>query len=228
MSRGKKYEAIADKVDRNTAYEPSEAAKLIKEISYTKFDGSVEASIKVGYKSLQNVRGIVKLPHGTGKTVRVLVIAREDKHAEAKAAGAEFVGAQDMIEKIQKENWTGFDACVATPEMMKDVGKLGPILGRKGLMPKPKAGTVTNAVGEAVKLLKSGQLEYRPDKTGVIHLGIGKISFSPEQIEENLRAVFTAVTRDRPSDAKGEYIRSFFISPTMGPGIRLNLRSLAV
>jgi len=226
MKRGKKYKAVVEKVDPTRQYEPAEAAALMKELSISKFDGTVEASIKVGYKSLQNVRGIVRLPHGTGKEVRVLVFAKEDKQAEAKAAGADFVGGIDLVEKILKENWTEFDACVATPDLMKDVGKLGAILGRKGLMPKPKAGTVTTDVGTAVKNLKSGQMEYRPDKTGVIHLRIGRVSFTPDKIEENMRAVFTAITRDRPSDAKGEYVRSFYVSPTMGPSARVSIRSM--
>ncbi len=226
MKRGKKWLYMIDKVDRLRSYEPDEAADLVKQISYSKFDGSVEASIKINYKSLQNVRGIVNLPNGNGKQVRVLVIAKEDKHAAAKEAGADFVGAQDMIDKIQNEKWTDFDACVATPDMMKEVGKLGPILGRKGLMPKPKAGTVTNDVGAAVKNLKSGQMEYRPDKSGVIHLGIAKVSFDAGKISENMKAVFQALLRDKPSDAKGEYVKSFYVSPTMGPGIRVNVRSL--
>jgi large subunit ribosomal protein L1 len=225
MSHGKKYLAALEKVDITKLYEPKEASALVKTVSTSKFDGSVEVSVKVNYKSLQNVRGILKLPHGTGKTVRVLVIAKEDKHAEAKAAGAEFVGGADMIEKIQKENWTDFDACVATPDMMKDVGKLGAILGRKGLMPKPKAGTVTTDIAGAIKSLKSGQVEYKTDKTGVVHLGIGRVSFTPEQIEENLRALMTAMLRDKPSDAKGEYIKSLYLCPTMGPAVRINART---
>ncbi|MBX7056471.1 MAG: 50S ribosomal protein L1 [Leptospirales bacterium] len=227
MKRGKKWRAVAEKVEAERAYLPSEAVELIKEVSYTKFEGTVEASIKVGYKSLQNVRGIVRLPHGTGKTVRVLVFCREDKAAEAKEAGADFVGGAELVEKIQKEEWTDFDACVATPDMMKDVGRLGPILGRKGLMPKPKAGTVTTDVATAVKNLKGGQLEYKPDKTGVIHLRVGTVGFEPAKLEENIRTLFQSVMRDKPSDAKGEYIRSFYIAPTMGPGIKLNTRSLA-
>jgi large subunit ribosomal protein L1 len=168
----------------------------------------------------------LKLPHGTGKAVRVLVIAKEDKHAEAKEAGADFVGAQDMIDKIQSEKWTDFDACVATPDMMKDLGKLGPILGRKGLMPKPKAGTVTEDVAAAVKNLKGGQLEYKADKSGVVHLPVGKVSFSPDQLQENIKTVYQSIMRDKPSDAKGEYVRSFFLAPTMGPGVRINTRTL--
>jgi large subunit ribosomal protein L1 len=227
MKRGKKWREMIEKVDRTRSYDPEEAANLVREISYTKFDGTVEVSIKIGYKSIQNVRGIVSLPHGTGKQVRVLVLAKEDKHAEAKEAGADFVGAQDLIEKIQTEKWTDFDACVATPDMMKDVGKLGPILGRKGLMPKPKAGTVTTDVAGAVKNLKAGQQEYRPDKSGVIHLGIGKVSFNEANLVENMKALYQAILRDKPADAKGEFVKSFFISPTMGPGIKVNIRALA-
>lgn len=226
MNRGKKYKEAIQKVDRTKTYEPTEALNLLKDVSYTSFDGSVEASIKMNYKALQNVRGVIQLPHGTGKTIRVLVIAGADKHAEAQEAGAEFVGAEDMIEKIQKESWTDFDACIATPDMMKEVGKLGPILGRKGLMPKPKAGTVTNDIAAAVKSVKAGQIEYRPDKTGVVHMGIGKVSFDATKLQENLKAVYQAILRDKPSDAKGEYIKSFYLSPTMGPGIRVNYRSL--
>ncbi|HBS06666.1 MAG TPA: 50S ribosomal protein L1 [Leptospiraceae bacterium] len=226
MFRGKQWKSAAEKVDRSQAQDLGSAINLLKEVSYTKFDGTVEAAIKVGYKSLQNVRGTLKLPHGTGKAVRVLVIAKEDKHAEAKEAGADFVGAQDMIDKIQSEKWTDFDACVATPDMMKDLGKLGPILGRKGLMPKPKAGTVTEDVAAAVKNLKGGQLEYKADKSGVVHLPVGKVSFSPDQLQENIKTVYQSIMRDKPSDAKGEYVRSFFLAPTMGPGVRINTRTL--
>jgi len=226
MKRGKKWKEQIEKVDRIKHYDSKEASSLVKDVSYTKFDGSVEVSVKLGYKSYQNVRGVVRLPHGTGKEVRVLVFAKEDRHAEAKEAGADFVGAQDLVEKIQKENWTDFDACVATPDMMKDVGRLGPVLGRKGLMPKPKAGTVTNDIAAAIKNLKSGQLEYKPDKTGVIHLGVGLVSFDVAKIEENVKAVYQAILRDKPADAKGEYVKSLYVSPTMGPGIRVNVRSL--
>lgn len=170
---------------------------------------------------------MVRLPHGTGKQIRVLVFCKEDKAQEARDAGAEFVGGLELVEKIQKENWTDFDACVSTPDMMKDVGRLGPVLGRKGLMPKPRAGTVTNDVGRAVRDVKSGQIEYRPDKTGVVHLGIGKISFDPAQLQDNIKAVYQTIMRDRPADAKGEYLKSFYVSPTMGPGININHRSMA-
>ncbi len=226
MFRGKQWKSAAEKVDRAQGQDLGSAINLLKEVSYTKFDGTVEAAIKIGYKSLQNVRGTLKLPHGTGKAVRVLVIAKEDKHGEAKEAGADFVGAQDMIDKIQSEKWTDFDACVATPDMMKDLGKLGPILGRKGLMPKPKAGTVTEDVAAAVKNLKSGQMEYKADKSGVVHLPVGKVSFSPDQLQENIKTVYQSIMRDKPSDAKGEYVRSFFLAPTMGPGVRINTRTL--
>ncbi|MBE7439510.1 MAG: 50S ribosomal protein L1 [Spirochaetales bacterium] len=227
MNRGKKWRAVAEKVNRLKAYEPEEAVQLLKEVSYSKFDGTVDASIKLGYKSFQNVRGVVRLPHGTGKQIRVLVFCKEDKAQEARDAGAEFVGGLELVEKIQKENWTDFDACVSTPDMMKDVGRLGPVLGRKGLMPKPRAGTVTNDVGRAVRDVKSGQIEYRPDKTGVVHLGIGKISFDVTQLQDNIKAVYQTIMRDRPADAKGEYLKSFYVSPTMGPGIKLNHRSMA-
>ena len=226
-SHGKKWRNAAKDLNREKIYAPEEALSLLKESSYSKFDGSVDVSVKIGYKSLQNVRGAVQLPHGAGKAVRVLVLAREDKHAEAKKEGADYVGSAELIKKIQDEGWTDFDACVATPDMMKEVGKLGPILGRKGLMPKPKAGTVTNEVGQAVKNLKSGLSEYRSDKTGVVHLSVGRVSFDVQKVKENIDALYRSILRDKPSDAKGEYIKSFFISATMGPGIRLNHRLLA-
>ncbi len=227
MKRGKKWKEAIKKVDRTKAYEIEDAAGLIAKVSFSKFTGTVEAAVKIGYKSFQNVRGVLNLPHGTGKTVRVVVIAREDKHAEAKEAGADYVGGTEMVEKIQKENWTDFDACIATPDMMREVGKLGPILGRKGLMPKPRAGTVTNDIARAVKDVKGGQVEYRPDKSGVIHLGIGRVNFTPAQLVDNLKSFYQGLMKDKPSDAKGEYIRSFYIAPTMGPGIKVNPRSLA-
>jgi large subunit ribosomal protein L1 len=226
VKRGKKWKAAAEKVDQLRAYEPEEAVALAKETNYSKFDATLDAAIKIGYKSYQNVRGVVKLPHGTGKQIRVLVFCKEDKVQEAKDAGADFVGGAELVEKIQKENWTDFDACVSTPDMMKDVGRLGPVLGRKGLMPKPRAGTVTNDVAKAVREVKAGQLEYRPDKGGVIHLGIGKISFEPQKLADNIKAVYQTIMRDKPADAKGEYLKSFHISPTMGPGIKINHRSL--
>lgn len=226
MFRGKKWKEVADKVDRAKAYDLGDAVGMLKDLSYTKFDGTVGVAVKIGYKSLQNVRGVIRLPNGTGKTIRVLVLCKEDRHQEAKDAGADFVGAGDLIEKIQKEKWTDFEACVATPDMMKDVGKLGPILGRKGLMPKPKAGTVTEDIATAVKNLKGGQVEYKADKSGVVHVPVGKVSFEPKMLQENIATVYQSILRDKPSDAKGEFMKSFFISPTMGPGVRVNTRSI--
>jgi large subunit ribosomal protein L1 len=226
MKRGKKYKALKDKVNREKLYNLTDAVGLAKETSYTKFDGSIEIATQVNYKSLQNIRGTVSLPHGTGKTVRVLVFCKGDKQAEAKSAGAEFVGDMDLIAKVA-EGWTDFDACVATPDMMKEVGKLGPVLGRKGLMPKPKAGTVTNDVIKAVTELKSGKVEYRPDKGGVIHLGVGKVSFDKQKLVENITAVVTTLFKDRPSDAKGDYLKNFAVSATMGIGVKVDAKELA-
>jgi large subunit ribosomal protein L1 len=226
MKRGKKYKALKDKVNREKLYNLTEAVGLAKETSYTKFDGSIEIATQVNYKSLQNIRGTVSLPHGTGKTVRVLVFCKGDKQAEAKSAGAEFVGDMDLIAKVA-EGWTDFDACVATPDMMKEVGKLGPVLGRKGLMPKPKAGTVTTDVIKAVTELKSGKVEYRPDKGGVIHLGVGKVSFDKQKLVENITAVVATLFKDRPSDAKGDYLKNFAVSATMGIGVKVDAKELA-
>ena len=226
MKRSKSWLEAHKKRTAGEAYHPEKASALIKDLSCTRFDASIDASIKIAYKSLQNVRGLLRLPHGTGKQVRVLVFAKEDRQAEAKEAGADFVGGLDIVEKIKKEKWTDFDACVSTLDMMKDVGKLGPILGRKGLMPKPKAGTVTNDIALAIKNLKAGQMEYRCDKAGVIHASIGKISYESAQILENISALYQSIIRDKPSDAKGVYVHSFFISPTMGPSLRLDHKFL--
>jgi large subunit ribosomal protein L1 len=225
MRRGKKYKTEYAKVDRTKTYSLLDAIRLARETSYSKFDGTLELSTQVNYKSLQNVRGTVSLPNGTGKKVRVLVFCKGDKQTEAKNAGADFVGDADLIEKVAG-GWTDFDACVATPDMMKDVGKLGPVLGRKGLMPKPKAGTVTTDVSKAVTELKSGRLEYRPDKGGVIHLGVGKVSFPPEKLAENVKAVVAALMKDKPSDAKGEYLKNLAISATMGIGVKVDVKEL--
>jgi large subunit ribosomal protein L1 len=225
MKHGKKYRALKEKVDREKQYTLNDAVSLAKETSYSKFDGTIEISTQVNYKSLQNVRGTVSLPHGNGKKVRVLVFCKGDKQAEAKSAGAEFVGDMELIEKVSK-GWTDFDACVATPDMMKEVGKLGPVLGRKGLMPKPKAGTVTTDVTKAITELKSGKVEYRPDKGGVIHLGIGKVSFDNKKIEENITAVITTLMKDKPSDAKGDYIKNLSVSATMGVGVKVDSKEL--
>lgn len=227
MKRGRKWQATSGSVERRRAYSPQEAVQLVKKSAYTRFDATVSVAVKVGYKSLQNVRGVLHLPHGSGREVRVAVFARENHHEEARKVGAEHVGGLDLIEKVQKENWTDFDACVATPDMMKEMGRVGAILGRKGLMPKPRSGTVTTDVATAVKSLKSGQLEYRPDKTGVVHLRAGKVSFEDSKLEENIRSIYQALVRDKPADAKGEYIRSFFISPTMGQAVRVSTRMLA-
>lgn len=226
MKRGKKYKALKDKVNREKLYNLTDAVGLAKETSYTKFDGSIEIATQVNYKSLQNIRGTVSLPHGTGKTVRVLVFCKGDKQTEAKNAGAEFVGDMDLIAKVAA-GWTDFDACVATPDMMKEVGKLGPVLGRKGLMPKPKAGTVTTDVAKAVTELKSGKVEYRPDKGGVIHLGVGKVSFDKQKLVENITTVVATLFKDRPSDAKGDYLKNFAVSATMGIGVKVDAKELA-
>jgi large subunit ribosomal protein L1 len=225
MKHGKKYRANEGKIDRTKVYPLDNAIQLAKDTSYTKFDGTIELSTKVNYKSLQNIRGTVSLPHGTGKTIRVLVFCKGNKQQEAKDAGADFVGDMDMIEKVQG-GWTDFDACISTPDMMKEVGKLGPILGRKGLMPKPKAGTVTQDVAKAVKEVKSGRMEYRPDKGGVIHLGVGKSSFSNDQLLDNIKAVVAGLMKDRPSDAKGEYLKGLSVSATMGHGVKVDVKEL--
>jgi large subunit ribosomal protein L1 len=225
MKRSKNITSARQKVDKNSLLAVNEATALMKEIKFAKFDETVEIAIKVVHKSYQNVRGFVTLPAGNGKEVRVLVICKGDKEAEAKEAGADFVGADEIIEKIQG-GWTDFDAVVATPDMMAKVGKLGPVLGRKGLMPKPKAGTVTNDIKGIIGELKSGKVEYKADKTGVIHLGIGKMSFSDADLVSNIEAVYRQVVKDKPSDAKGNYIRSLNISSTMGPGIKLDHKGM--
>ncbi len=224
MKRGKKWIEASKKVNSNQPLPIEEAVRKLKEVSYTKFDGTVEAHFKINYKSLQNVRGIARLPFGTGKKISVLVIAKEDKHQIAKDSGADFVGADDIIEKIQNEKWVDFDVCIATPDMMGKMGKLGSIL--KGKMPKPKAGTVTEDIASAIKMVKGGQLEYKTDKTGVIHAPIGKVSYPEENIVENLRTLYQTILRDKPSDAKGEFIKTVYIAPTMGPSIRINPKTI--
>ncbi len=225
MNRGKKITESRGKVDKQKLLSVDEAVALMKEVKFAKFDETVEVSVKVVHKSLQNVRGSVTLPHGTGKQVKVLVICKGDKQKEAHDAGADYVGAEDMIEKI-KEGWIDYQAVVATPDMMKEVGKLGPILGRKGLMPKPKSGTVTEDIKGIVKELKAGRLDYKADKTGVIHLGVGKVSFEDGKIAENIKAFYNQIMRDKPSDAKGNYIKSIYMSSTMGPGIKINYKGI--
>lgn len=225
MKRGKKITAAREKVDKTILHNVEDAIKMMKELKFAKFDESVDMSVKIVHKSMQNVRGSAVLPAGTGKTKKVLVICKGDKQKEALEAGADFVGAEDMIEKI-KEGWIDFQAVVATPDMMKEVGKLGAVLGRKGLMPKPKSGTVTDNVKEIVKELKGGRVEYRADKTGVVHMLVGRLSFADESIVDNVKAFFNQIMKDKPSDAKGNYIKSVYISSSMGPGIKINHKGI--
>lgn len=225
MKRGKTITAARAKVDKTTLYAVEDAVKLMKELKAAKFDESIDMSIKIAHKSMQNVRGSAVLPAGTGKTKKVLVICKGDKQKEALEAGADHVGAEDVIEKI-KEGWLDFQAVVATPDMMKEVGKLGAVLGRKGLMPKPKSGTVTDNVKDIIKELKGGRIEYRADKTGVVHILLGKVSFADESIVDNIKAFFIQLMKDKPSDAKGNYVKSIHISSTMGPGIKINHKGI--
>ena len=225
MHRGKNYLASVNTYDKQNQYEPDEALKLVIQNSKAKFDETVELHIRLGVDSRhadQQVRGAVVLPHGTGKTTRVLVFARDAKAAEALEAGADLVGAEDMVQKIQKENFFEFDAVVATPDMMGVVGRIGRILGPKGLMPNPKAGTVTPNVAQAVIELKAGKIEYRLDRTNIIHCPIGKVSFGAKKLSENLRTLTNAVVRAKPAAAKGQYIRSCVVTSTMGPGVKIS------
>ena len=225
MKAGKRYTEIAKLVDRSVAYDPSEAVKLIEQTGKAKFDETVELHVRLGVDSRhadQQVRGAVVLPHGTGKTKKVLVFAKGPKADEAQAAGADFVGAEDMVQKIQQENWFDFDAVVATPDMMGVVGRIGKVLGPKGLMPNPKSGTVTMDVTKAINDIKAGKVEYRLDKTNIIHCPIGKVSFGEEKLLENLNAIMEAIAKAKPSAAKGQYFKNATIATTMGPGIRLN------
>jgi large subunit ribosomal protein L1 len=225
MKHGKKYTDSAKLIDRLRVYEPEEALLLTKQTAKAKFDETIELSVRLGVDPRhadQQVRGAVVLPNGTGKVVRVLVFAKGDKVKEAEAAGADFVGAEEMVAKIQGEGWFGFDACVATPDMMGVVGRIGRILGPKGLMPNPKSGTVTMDVARAVTDIKAGKVEYRVDKTAIIHCPIGKKSFDDEKLMENLRVLMDAIVKAKPSAAKGTYLRSVVLSSTMGPGIKVN------
>lgn len=225
MRRGKKYIESAKQVDRLTQYDSDEAFKLITDISKANFDETVELHVKLGVDSRhadQQVRGAVVLPHGTGKKVRVLVFTKNEKAKEAEDAGADFVGAEDLVAKIQGENFFDFDVVVATPDMMGLVGRLGKVLGPKGLMPNPKAGTVTMDVARAVNELKAGKIEYRLDKTNIIHCPIGKVSFGPEKLIENFETLIGAIIKAKPAAAKGQYIRSCVIASTMGPGIKVS------
>jgi len=225
MKHGKKYIDSKKLIDPLKIYDPMEALELVKQTGKAKFDETVELSIRLGVDPRhadQQVRGAVVLPHGTGKTVRVLVFAKGPKAEEAKAAGADFVGDMDLVQKIQQENWFGFDVCVATPDMMGVVGRIGRILGPKGLMPNPKSGTVTMDVTKAIADIKAGKVEYRVDKTAIAHCPIGKVSFETEKLNENLSALMDAIIKAKPASAKGTYVKSLYISTTMGPSIRLN------
>ena len=224
LFRGKKYKDNAKLIDRATQYEVPAAMDLVVKTASAKFDETVEVHIKLGVDSRhadQQVRGAIVLPNGTGKNVRVLVFAKGDKAEAAKAAGADYVGEMDLVEKIQKENWFDFDVVVASPDMMGVVGRLGKVLGPKGLMPSPKAGTVTPDVAKAVQESKAGKVEYRLDKTNIIHCPIGKASFGPEKLAENFNALMGAVIKAKPAAAKGQYIRSCTVASTMGPGIKV-------
>ena len=225
MKRGKKITAAREKVDKTVLHSVEDAIKIMKDLKWANFEESVDMSIKVVHKSMQNVRGSAVLPAGTGKTKKVLVICKGDKQKEALEAGADYVGAEDVIEKI-KEGWIDFQAVVATPDMMKDVGKLGAVLGRKGLMPKPKSGTVTDNVKDIIKELKGGRVEYRADKTGVVHMLVGKVSFEEESLASNIKAFYNQIMKDKPSDAKGNYIKSVYICSSMGPGIKINHKGI--
>lgn len=229
MKRGKKYLEAAKLIDRTVQYEPEEAIDLVKKTAVAKFDETIEAHIRLGVDGRhadQQVRGAVVLPHGTGKTVRVLVFAKGDKLAEAEAAGADFVGGEELIPRIQNEGWFDFDVVVATPDMMGVVGRLGRVLGPKGLMPNPKAGTVTMDVTKAVNDIKAGKIEYRLDKANIIHVPVGKASFTAEQLGDNFNTLMDAIIKAKPSSAKGQYMKSVTITSTMGPGVKVSTAKL--
>jgi len=229
MFRGKKYQNSAKQIDRATLYESKDAFELICKTASAKFDETVELHVKLGVDSRhadQQVRGAVVLPHGTGRTVRVLVFAKGDKADAAREAGADYVGEMDMVEKIQKENWFDFDVVVASPDMMGVVGRLGKLLGPKGLMPSPKAGTVTPDVGKAVQEVKAGKIEYRLDKTNIIHCPIGKVSFGAEKLNDNFNTLMGAIIKAKPAAAKGQYVKSCVTASTMGPGIKVSTARL--
>jgi len=222
---GKNYVESAKLVDKSALYTPAEAMDLIVKTSKAKFDETVDLAVRLGVDPRhadQQVRGAIVLPHGTGKKVRVLVFARGEKAKEAEAAGADYVGAEEYLDKIQKENWFDFDVVVATPDMMGVVGRLGRVLGPKGLMPNPKSGTVTFDVAKALADIKAGKVEYRVDKTAIIHVAIGKKSFGAEKLAENFRSIMDAIIKAKPAAAKGQYLKSVVVSSTMGPGIKVN------
>ena len=224
-NKSKKYTQAVAKIDRTKLYDSKEALDLVAEIASAKFDETVEAHIKLGVDGRhadQQVRGAIVLPHGTGKTKRVLVFAKGEKAAEAQAAGADFVGAEDLVQKIQKENWFDFDVVVATPDMMGVVGRLGRVLGPKGLMPNPKSGTVTFDVTKAIEEIKAGKVEYRLDKNNIVHVPVGKVSFGGEKLAENFATLMSAIVKAKPASAKGTYLRSITVASTMGPGVKIN------
>ena len=228
--KSKKYVEAVNKIDRTRLYDSTEALSLVAEVATAKFDETVEAHIKLGVDSRhadQQVRGAVVLPHGTGKTKRVLVFAKGAKAAEAEAAGADFVGAEELVQKIQGENWFEFDIVVATPDMMGVVGRLGRVLGPKGLMPNPKSGTVTFDVAKAIDEIKAGKVEYRLDKTNIIHVPVGKVSFGGAKLAENFAALMDAIVKAKPAAAKGQYLRSVTVASTMGPGVKINPAKIA-
>ena len=230
MKKGKKYVEAAKLVDKMTQYEVEDAVSLIKKTAVAKFDETIEAHIRLGVDGRhadQQVRGAVVLPHGTGKTVRVLVFAKGAKLDEAQAAGADFVGGEELIPKIQNEGWFDFDVVVATPDMMGVVGRLGRVLGPRGLMPNPKAGTVTMDVTKAIEDIKAGKVEYRLDKANIIHVAVGKASFSEEQLTDNVNAIMDAIRKAKPASAKGQYFRSVTLASTMGPGVKLSTAKYA-
>ena len=225
MKKGKRYQEAAKLVDAAKAYEAKEALEVIEKMPKTKFDETVELHVKLGVDSKhadQQVRGTVVLPNGTGKSLKVLVFAKGDKAKEAEAAGADYVGAEELVPKIEKENWFDYDVIVATPDMMGVIGRLGKVLGPKGLMPNPKSGTVTMDVTKAVSEIKSGKVEYRLDKTNIIHLGIGKVSFGTEKLIENYQTIIDAIIKAKPAAAKGQYIKSVALTTTMGPSLYIN------
>ena len=228
MKRGKRYIEASKVVDSSKAYDVAEAMKAVVDSATAKFDESVEIHVRLGVDSRhadQQVRGVIVLPHGTGKTSRVLVIAKGAKADEAEAAGADYVGGEELINKIKNENWFDFDVCVTTPDMMGMVGRIGKVLGPKGLMPNPKGGTVTMDVTKAVKEIKAGKVEYRLDKTNIIHVAIGKKSFGAEKLTENFNAIFDAILKAKPAAAKGQYVKSVTVASTMGPGVKVAVKA---
>ena len=230
MKRSKRYAELAKSYDKHELVDVATAIKQIKSFNNAKFDETVEMHFRLGVDGRhadQQVRGAMVLPHGTGKTKKVLVFAKGPKAEEAQAAGADFVGAEDMADKIRTENWFGFDAVVATPDMMGVVGRLGRVLGPKGLMPNPKAGTVTMDITKAVNDIKAGKIEYRLDKANIIHVPVGKASFTEEQLSDNFRALMDAIIKAKPAALKGQYLRSVTLAPTMGPGVKINVNKLA-